>query len=57
VAPIAIEPWGAGHLALLEELLGDPAMMEFLGGPESAEKLAERQRRYEAAWLHAVQDP
>src|SRR3954454_4553859 len=28
--------------------MGDPAMTEFLGGPETPEKLAERQRRYEA---------
>lgn len=26
--------------------MGDPAMTEFLGGPESPEKLADRQRRY-----------
>ena len=28
-------------------LLGDPAMMEHLGGPETPEKIAERQARYE----------
>ena len=42
-----LEPWGEGSLALLERLLGDPAMMEHLGGPESPEKIAERQARYE----------
>ena len=42
-----IEPWGAGDKPLLDQLLGDPAMMVHLGGPESAEKLAERQGRYE----------
>jgi RimJ/RimL family protein N-acetyltransferase len=47
VPDVRIEPWGAGDLPLLEQLLGDPAMMEHLGGPESAEKLAERQGRYE----------
>jgi RimJ/RimL family protein N-acetyltransferase len=31
----------------LEKLLGDPAMTEHLGGPESPEKIAERQTRYE----------
>ena len=41
-----IEPWGAGDQPLLEQLLGDPAMMEHLGGPESAQKIAERQGRY-----------
>lgn len=44
---IHLEPWGPGDLPLLTALLGDPAMMEHLGGPESAEKLAERQARYE----------
>jgi RimJ/RimL family protein N-acetyltransferase len=44
---VRIVPWGADDLSLLKELLGDPAMTEYLGGPESAEKLAERQSRYE----------
>ena len=43
-----IEPWGPGDLALLQRLNGDPAMMEHLGGPETPEKIAGRQRRYEA---------
>lgn len=43
---MSIEPWGEGDLPLLERLLGDPAMMEHLGGPESAEKIAERHARY-----------
>jgi RimJ/RimL family protein N-acetyltransferase len=47
VAEVRIEPWGAGDHALMEQLLGDPAMMVHLGGPESAAKLAERQGRYE----------
>jgi len=47
VPDVRIEPWGAGDLPLLEQLLGDPAMTEHLGGPESAEKLAKRQARYE----------
>ncbi|MFL5921160.1 MAG: GNAT family N-acetyltransferase [Gaiellaceae bacterium] len=46
-AGIQIEPWGEGDLGLLQECLGDPAMMEHLGGPESPEKIAERQARYE----------
>jgi RimJ/RimL family protein N-acetyltransferase len=44
---VRIEPWGKGDLPLLEQLLGDPAMTEYLGGPESREKIAERQTRYE----------
>ena len=44
---VRIEPWGEGDLALLQKLLGDPAMTEHLGGPESDEQLANRQVRYE----------
>ena len=46
-ATIRLEPWGEGDLPLLEGLLGDPAMTEYVGGPESPEKIAERQTRYE----------
>ncbi len=42
-----LEPWGEGDLPFLEKLLGDPAMMEHLGGPESPAQLAERQKRYQ----------
>lgn len=45
---IRLRTWAEGDLALLERLLGDPAMTEHLGGPESAEKLAKRQNRYVA---------
>lgn len=45
---VQLEPWGEGDLPLLQALLGDPAMMEHLGGPESPEKIAERQARYAA---------
>lgn len=41
-----IEPWDEGDLGLLERLIGDPAMMEHLGGPESGAKIAERHGRY-----------
>jgi RimJ/RimL family protein N-acetyltransferase len=44
---VRLEPWGRGDLPLLERLLGDPAMMEHLGGPEPAAKIASRQARYE----------
>jgi RimJ/RimL family protein N-acetyltransferase len=46
-AGVRIEPWDAGDFELLQKLLGDPAMTAHLGGPESPEKLADRQRRYE----------
>jgi RimJ/RimL family protein N-acetyltransferase len=45
---VELVPWGPGDLPLLEALLGDPAMTEHLGGPETAERLRERQARYEA---------
>jgi RimJ/RimL family protein N-acetyltransferase len=41
-----IVPWGPEDEPLLHGLLGDPAMMLHLGGPESREKIAERQARY-----------
>lgn len=44
---VRLEPWGPDDLDLLTRLLGDPAMTEHLGGPESPEKLANRQRKYE----------
>ncbi len=46
-APVRLEPWGGDDLPLLERLMGDPHMTEHLGGPESPEKLRERQGRYE----------
>jgi RimJ/RimL family protein N-acetyltransferase len=48
-ATVTLEPWGDGDLPLLERLMGDPRMTEHLGGPESPEKLRERQGRYERA--------
>jgi RimJ/RimL family protein N-acetyltransferase len=44
---VILEPWGSGDLPLLERLMGDPRMTEHLGGPESPDKLRERQGRYE----------
>src|SRR4051812_22711354 len=44
---VTLEPWGGGDLPLLERLMGDPRMTEHLGGPEGADKLRERQGRYE----------
>jgi RimJ/RimL family protein N-acetyltransferase len=46
-AAVTLEPWGDGDLPLLERLMGDPRMTEHLGGPETPDKLRERQGRYE----------
>jgi RimJ/RimL family protein N-acetyltransferase len=47
MASVRLEPWGKDDLELVRRLMGDPAMTEHLGGPESEEKLLARQRRYE----------
>jgi RimJ/RimL family protein N-acetyltransferase len=44
---VELARWGPGDLPLLRALVGDPAMMEHLGGPEPEEKILQRQRRYE----------
>jgi RimJ/RimL family protein N-acetyltransferase len=44
---IRLEPWGEDDLPLLEKTVGDPEMMEHLGGAESPEKMAERQARFQ----------
>jgi RimJ/RimL family protein N-acetyltransferase len=41
-----IELWGPDDEPLLQRLLGDAAMTEHLGGPESPEKIAERHEKY-----------
>ncbi len=43
-----IERWSADDLELLRRLNGDPVMMAHLGGPETDEKVADRQERYAA---------
>jgi RimJ/RimL family protein N-acetyltransferase len=43
---IRLEPWTDDDLPLLQALVGDPAMMEHLGGPETPDKILERQGRY-----------
>jgi RimJ/RimL family protein N-acetyltransferase len=45
---VHIERWSEGDLALLTALNGDPEQMRHVGGAESAEKIADRQRRYAA---------
>ena len=47
MADVRLEPWSEGDLPLLRRLMGDRAMTEHLGGPESEEKLVKRQARYE----------
>jgi RimJ/RimL family protein N-acetyltransferase/predicted nucleotidyltransferase len=46
---VKLEPWGKDDYPLVEKLMGDPVMTEYLGGPETPEKLRERQARYEKA--------
>jgi RimJ/RimL family protein N-acetyltransferase len=46
-AGVHLELWAPGDLHLVEKTMGDPEMTRYLGGPESAEKLAERQVRYQ----------
>jgi len=41
-----LRPWAEGDFPLMEKLLGDPAMTEHLGGPETPDQLAKRQKRY-----------
>lgn len=46
MAAVRLEPWGEGDLPLLRRTMGDPAMTEHLGGPETEEQLVDRQARY-----------
>jgi RimJ/RimL family protein N-acetyltransferase len=43
---IRLRPWSENDLPLLERLMGDPAMMVYLGGPETAEQIRNRHTRY-----------
>ena len=43
---VRLDPWAEDDLPLLQGLLGDPVMMEHLGGPEAPEKIVERHQRY-----------
>ena len=43
---VRLRAWTDEDLPLLRGLLGDPAMMTYLGGPESEEKLLARHARY-----------
>jgi RimJ/RimL family protein N-acetyltransferase len=46
VTDVELVPWGIDDEPLLTGLLGDPAMLTHLGGPETAEQIARRHRRY-----------
>jgi RimJ/RimL family protein N-acetyltransferase len=46
VSNVLIHPWSEEDLPLLEKLLGDPNMMQHLGGPESREQILRRHQRY-----------
>lgn len=43
---ITIRPWSEGDLWLEQRIMGDPAMTEYLGGPEPLEKIRERHERF-----------
>ena len=55
---VALRPWSERDLGLLQRLLGDPRMMEHLGGPEAPEKIVRRHARYvssaEAGQMFAI---
>ncbi len=48
MASVRIVPWGEDDYDLVVKVMGDPRMTEHLGGPESPEKLLDRQQRYAA---------
>lgn len=52
MSDILLQPWSKEDLPLLKKLLGDPAMMTHLGGPESPEQILRRHQRY----LHLPED-
>src|SRR5438094_8381449 len=43
---VVMRPYSDGELPLLERTLGDPRMTTHLGGPESAEKLRDRHKKF-----------
>jgi RimJ/RimL family protein N-acetyltransferase len=49
---VQLVPWSADGLDLLVRLVGDPAMMTHLGGPEPMKKIEKRQARYEQPNSH-----
>ena len=45
-ADVHIRPWSESDLQVVERLMGEPAVTEHLGGPESPQKFRERHVRY-----------
>jgi RimJ/RimL family protein N-acetyltransferase len=43
---VHLESWSDDDLPVLEQTLGDPEMMTYLGGPESAEQLVARHAKF-----------
>jgi RimJ/RimL family protein N-acetyltransferase len=43
---VHLELWSEDDLSVLEQTLGDPESMTYLGGPESAEQLAKRHANF-----------
>ncbi len=43
---VEIRPWQDGDLALLERLMGDPTITQYMGGPESPGQIRARHERY-----------
>lgn len=46
MADVLLQSWSAEDLPLLEKLMGDPNIMEHLGGPETPEQIVKRHQRY-----------
>lgn len=43
---VHLEPWSEDDLPVLQQTLGDPASMTYLGGPESPEQLVARNAKF-----------
>jgi RimJ/RimL family protein N-acetyltransferase len=52
LSEVILLPWAEDDLPLMHMLLGDPVVMEHLGGPETAEQIERRHQRY----LHLPED-
>lgn len=46
MSDVLLQPWSDEDLPLLEKLMGDPDIMEHLGGPETPEQILKRHQRY-----------